>query len=273
MSGNTDNIHTKIWEEVATPEDPFSAQKCYLSGFDVYGELIGQASLIEYLFVLFQLERPTIPQQQILATLAIAIGNPGPRDASVRAAMNAGVGGSTNAACLMAAIAVGAGNLGGARDVFHAMTNWENCGTSLALWETTLKSPRPADPKDTWPQLEHPAGFDPYASTCAEPVRATLKQLSLYDSHNILAWLYQQRIRLEALATYPLAMSGLAAAALHTLGFTPEQGEMLYLLLRLPGAAAHALEQKELGWKQYPLWKNGLTYHPPHAPQQRNKTE
>jgi len=34
---------------------------------------------------------------------------------------------------------------------------------------------------------------------------------------------------------------------------------MLFLLLRLPGAAAHALEQKEHGWRKYPFFGDGLT--------------
>ena len=56
----------------------------------------------------------------------------------------------------------------------------------------------------------------------------------------------------------PLAMTGVAAAAMIDLGFDVDQGEMLYLLLRLPGAAAHALEQREYGWRHYPFFADGL---------------
>ena len=45
--------------------------------------------------------------------------------------MSAGVGGSTHASSLIAALSVGAGNLGGAREVFCAMDYWQQCGTSL----------------------------------------------------------------------------------------------------------------------------------------------
>lgn len=34
---------------------------------------------------------------------------------------------------------------------------------------------------------------------------------------------------------------------------------MLFLLLRLPGAAAHSLEQKKLGWRKYPFFGDKLT--------------
>lgn len=43
-----------------------------------------------------------------------------------------------------------------------------------------------------------------------------------------------------------------SAAALADLGFNAQQGEMLFLLLRLPGAAAHALEQADYGFKRFP---------------------
>jgi citrate synthase len=49
-------------------------------------------------------------------------------------------------------------------------------------------------------------------------------------------------------------MAGVAAAIFGDLGFTPQEGEMLYLLLRLPGAAAHALEQSAGGFKQFPFY-------------------
>jgi citrate synthase len=49
-----------------------------------------------------------------------------------------------------------------------------------------------------------------------------------------------------------------AAAALIDLAFSPEQGEMLYLLLRLPGAAVHALEQQGYGWRRFPFFANSL---------------
>jgi len=38
------------------------------------------------------------------------------------------------------------------------------------------------------------------------------------------------------------------------LGMDEDQGSMLYLMLRLPGAAVHALEQKQVGWKNFPFY-------------------
>jgi citrate synthase len=57
-----------------------------------------------------------------------------------------------------------------------------------------------------------------------------------------------------------------AAAALSDLGFSAEQGDMLYLLLRLPGAAAHALEQVNYGFKRFPYPQIDLLDDPRRPP-------
>jgi citrate synthase len=54
----------------------------------------------------------------------------------------------------------------------------------------------------------------------------------------------------------PLAMTGVAAAAFFDLEFTAQQAEMLFLLFRLPGAAVHALEQQDKGWRKFPFVGN-----------------
>ena len=45
---------------------------------------------------------------------------------------------------------------------------------------------------------------------------------------------------------------GVFPAACLDLGLNAEQAEMLFLQLRLSGAAVHALEQQQLGWKKFP---------------------
>ncbi|MFO1349939.1 MAG: citryl-CoA lyase [Gammaproteobacteria bacterium] len=258
MSAEREVIHSHLWKEVAEADNPFAAAACYCSGFDVYGDLLGKAKWVEYLYLLFTGEPPTSMQAKLLEGLALALANPGPCDPSVQAAMCAGVGGSTAASSLMAALAVGAGQLGGAREVFHAMENWQACRQDLEQWQQRFKNPPRDERADVWPLPEHPPGFDPYGNNSATPVRQTLAYLASCGPGDVLRWLQQNALILEALADRPLAMTGVAAAALIDLGFTPEQGEMLYLLLRLPGAAAHALEQQEFGFRRYPFHGKGL---------------
>lgn len=251
-------IHSKIWNEVAEPDNPFQARQCIVSGYDVYGDLLGKASWIEYLYLLFKLERPTPEQARLLETLAVAIANPGIRDHSIRAANCAGVGGSTAASSLMAALAVGAGQLGGAREVFLAMQYWQRCGSDIDQWKEAITSPEQEERADVWPDMEHPPGFDPHGASCPTPVRQTLSTLLACHSGGTLEWLDHNRTTLENYADCPLAMTGVSAAALIDLDMSPEQGEMLFLLLRLPGAAAHSLEQREYGWRKYPFFGNSL---------------
>ncbi|MFZ5589555.1 MAG: citryl-CoA lyase [Pseudomonadota bacterium] len=251
-------IHSKIWEETAEPDNPFAAAACYCHGYDVYGDLLGKASWTEYLYLLFRGERPTSKQAKLLESLAVALANPGPRDPSVHAAMSGGVGGSTYASCLTAALAVGAGNYGGAHEVKISMDYWLECGQELSLWKKNLRHPPGEERADIWLPFEHAAGFDPNGASCATPVRQTLAYLAAHSEGVALPWLMQNRIALETTAGYPLAMSGVAAAALTDLGFTPSYGEMAYLLLRLPGAAVHALEQEHYGHKRFPFFKDGL---------------
>lgn len=254
MSGknNPNAVRSRFWREDAEPDNPFAARAAYCRGYDVYGDMLGRARWSDMLFLLFRDEAPSAQQSGMLDTLALALANPGPRDASVHAAMCGGVCGSTAASSLMAALAVGAGQLSGGREVFLAMEGWVACGTDLAAWQAHLAQPE-SNAGSIWPAPEHPSGFDPHGVRTATPVRQTLACLAAYGAPSCLNWLAENLAALETAAGHPLAMSGVVAAAFTDLGFSPEQGEMLHLMLRLPGAAAHALEQRPLGYKKFPF--------------------
>jgi citrate synthase len=249
---NPNAIRTRIWREEPEPDNPFATRAAYCRGYDVYGEMLGQARWVEMLFLLFRNEAPTASQADMLEALAVALANPGPRDASVHAAMCGGVCGSTAASSLMAALAVGAGQLSGGREVFLAMEGWIECGTDLDAWRNWFAG-LDTIPNTSWPTPEHPPGFDPHGVSTATSVKQTLTCLTQYSSGAYLPWLQRNLNDMEAGAGCPLALSGVTAAAFSDLCFTPEQGEMLHLMLRLPGAAAHALEQQSLGYKKFPF--------------------
>jgi citrate synthase len=259
MTQNKETIKTKIWYEESEADNPYAAKACYCSGYDVYGDLLGKVSWVQYLYLLFRLELPGRQQARLLETVAVALANPGIRDLSVRAAMNAGVGGSTRASALMAALAVGAGNLGGGREVYLCVALWQSLGSDLEKWRQAIAEPAAEERIDVWLPMEHVPGFDPNGASCPAPVLQVLEALAEISPENgVLQWLRSQRIALESATGYPLAFSGVAAAAFHDLGFSPEQAEMLYLMLRLPGAAAHALEQEGNNWRQYPFFGSSL---------------
>ncbi len=251
-------IHTKIWREEPEADNPFVASKCFCAGYDVYGDILNNASWFEYVYLLFKLERPEKWQAELLEKVAIAIANPGIRDHSVRAAMNAGVGGSTSASALMAALAIGAGQLNGAREVFIMMEWWEKCGTNLVKWEEIINNPPKHKRASVWGDIEHVPGFDPHGTSCSKPVLQAMSALNEIKNEGNLSWLTEHRETLECYSKSPLSMTGVIACAFVELDFTPDQSEMAYLILRLPGAAVHALEQKQLGWKKYPFFGSAL---------------
>src|SRR3954470_7827712 len=131
----TTYIQSRIWLEEPEPNNAFTTRAAFCHGYDVYGEMVGNAGWVDMIYLLFKGEAPTRAQAAALEILAVALANPGPRDASVHAAMCAGVGGSPAAASLMAALAVGAGSLGGAREIFLAMEGWVACGRDFAAWK------------------------------------------------------------------------------------------------------------------------------------------
>ena len=133
-----DVIRSRIWEEEPEPDNPFVARACYCAGYDVFGDLLGKIGWIDYLHLLFRAEPPSRVQAAIFETLAVVLANPGPREPSVRAAMCAGVGGSTYASSLMAALAVGAGQNGGARELALFMEAWRDFGTEASRWHDWL---------------------------------------------------------------------------------------------------------------------------------------
>jgi citrate synthase len=254
---DTAYMQSSIWLEEPEPNNAFACRAAYCHGYDVYGEMLGNAGWVDMLYLLFKGEAPSRSHAAALEILAVALANPGPRDASVHAAMCAGVGGSPAAAALTAALAVGAGGAGGAREVFSAMQSWAACGRALDVWNAHWagQTHGDAEPLGIWPAAQHPAGFDPLGVGTPTPVRQVLALLATLDGDSRCAWLQANLSSMEQGSGHPLSMVGVAAAAFADLGMLPEQGEMLFLLLRLPGAAAHALEQRRSGHKHFPFYE------------------
>ncbi len=256
-----EKVSTRIWLEEPEPDNGFAARNAWLRGYDVYREMLGRASWADMMYLLFRGEVPSKAQATLLEALALALANAGPRDPAVHAAMCGAVGGSTSASCLMAALAVGAGQLGGGREVLSAMQAWERCGQDLESWQQHLSSRAP-EVASVWPSTQHAPGFEAHGANMAGIVRQTLSCLASISPGSRLVWLFEHREALARAAGSSPAMTGVAAAALADLGFAPPQGEMLYLLLRLPGAAAHALEQGETGHKKFPFFQLDLLDDP-----------
>ncbi len=247
-------IHTKIWLEEPENENPYATKAAYCHGYNVYDDMLGNCRWVEMLFLLLKGEAPTQQQADLLEHLAIVLANAGPRDAAIHAAMCAGVGKSVAASSLMAALAVGAGQYSGAREVYLIMELWNKLGTDESQWKNFLLNPSSSDIVSTWPDIEHIPGFDPHGNVTPMSIMTILNKLPIdaYTPH--LQWLIYNRVFLEKQSTKPITITMIAATTFIDLGLTLDEGEMLMLLLRLPGAAAHSLEQKKYGHKKFPFY-------------------
>ncbi len=260
-----ETIKTKIWLEEAAASHPFITEKQFLRGYDVQQDLLPNISWHSYLYLLFFNELPEKNQLRLFEVLSIALANPGPRDHSVLAAMTAGAAGATQAASLISALAAGAGVAGGAREIFYLYQAWQECGLKVEQWLEYLPQFEWAHPGETFAKVEHLLGFLPYEGVHAHWVHAALHQLVQLpgaEKFNHLQWLYQHYVHLEKMLDSTLAITLVASAAFLDLQLNAEQAELLFLLLRLPGAAAHAYEQRILGITEFPFWPQGINYQP-----------
>jgi len=258
MTNTKEKITSKIWFEEPEKDNPFSAKSSYLHGYNVYDDLLENSSYMNYLFLLFMGEAPTTEQSKILEKICIALANPGPRDFSVMAAMSSSVGGSGNAASLMAALAVGAGSFNGGRELYLCMNLWTSAEFDLKKWQLEIESYDKESNVDVWPEATHCPGFEPHSDKLRTQTNQLLTILCDISENNYLNWLNENKDKLKLLSGSPISSVLVTAGAFKMLGFSAQQAEMFYLLARLPGAAAHALEQQSIGWKKFPFWPQGL---------------
>lgn len=256
-------IKTDIVREIPSANDPYQCDAFLVRGADVHRELSGNSSWIEMLWRLMRPSSPAPHQIEMLETLSVALMNPGPRDPSVYAAMCGGTSRSTAAACLIAALSAGAGRYQGAREVFDCMVLWAQCGQDRSAWLAKL-GPRDAD--GVWPACASPAGWDPRHPDTGAPLQALLAKLiacSSAEPTRPLAWLADNMLSISQVLRAGCTLTMLAATAFTELSFSPEEGEMLFMLLRLPGAAAHSIEQSHLRFSEFPF--PALTLIPPNS--------
>jgi len=226
-----ERMGTAIWQEIPDPANPYLAAEARCYGYDL-AELADKRSYLDVLYLLFRGELPTPAQTQLLQTLMIALINPGPRHPATRAAMNAGVGKTRVVHMLPIATSVLGGDAGGAGEVYQAM---EFILSASAQPSAQLI----AQASDTELNL---AGFgvvygavDPMAARWATTLLA-------YESAG--AYLRWGNGLAESLAAKNQGwlMTGVAAATLLDLGFSPRVGACLFQWFGAPGLMAHGLE-------------------------------
>jgi citrate synthase len=252
---DTPNFESNIWLDEPQKDDPFTAEASYCHGFDVFAQLIHKASFSDYILMMFTGNRPSSSQSKLFETLAVAMANLGPRDASIRAAMNAAVGGAPAASSLIASLAIGAGQTGGTRETYFLSQCFQQLGTDQQLWLEQLIEPNKNRLReDIWDEFEHSPGFRPHGVKCPKTLLQLLTALNNCGDFSSIKWLSEQRETLEREIKAPMGHTFICAAVFSDLGLSPEQAEICALLLSLPGAAVHALEAKQQGWRKFPFF-------------------
>lgn len=253
------NFHSQIWLDEAQEDDPFTAKASYCHGYDVFAQVIQKASYTDYLLLMFCGEKPSTQHSKLFEVLSIALANLGPRDASNRAAMNAGVGGAPAASCLISSLAIGAGQTGGCRETY-VLTQWfEQLAIDKQLWKKQLKEPNSQRLReDIWDKFEHTPGFSPHGVSFPQTLMQLLDTLDSCGDFPVIKWLMASRVEFEKEVSAPMRLTFISAAVFYQLGFNAEQAEICALLLSLPGAAVHSLEAKNQGWKKFPFFGKSI---------------
>ena len=68
MSGAKDPmaVHTRIWQEIAHPDNAFITETARCYGYDVYRDLLGKISWVEMLYLLFRGAAPSLQHKKLL---------------------------------------------------------------------------------------------------------------------------------------------------------------------------------------------------------------
>lgn len=253
--GDVPKFKTAIWKDVSTPDNEFLAHKSYCYGYDVYGEVLGQASFSEYILTLFLGNKPKPEQVYLFDCMAVAVANAGPRDIAVRAAMNSGVGGAPAAANLMSFLAVASGNYQGSHELVQLVNWFHEFDLDSGKWIEALKNPNSGRTReDIWDKFEHPPGFLPHAVHASNNTKNFLALKGRSESYPVIRWLSHNLDYFERSLGMALGINFVVAACFYQIGFCAEKAELCNLIMRLPGAAVHSLEAKQQGWKQFPFF-------------------
>ncbi|BDX06783.1 hypothetical protein [Planctobacterium marinum] len=249
------SFKTSIWQDIPEDDNAFVAKQSVCHGYDVFGDVLGNATFSEYLMMLFTGNKPSQEQVYLFDCMAVALGNAGPRDLAIRAAMNSGVGGAPAAANLMSFLSVAAGNYEGGHELHYLVSCFKQFHFQEEKWLEAFKNPNQSRLReDIWEKFEHPPGFLPHASKTSA---ITLKFMDLRGksgSYPAVNWLHKYYPDFEEATGMAVSTNFVAAACFYELGFSPEQAELCSLIIRLPGAAVHSLEAKNQGWKQFPFF-------------------
>lgn len=235
-----EKVSTKIWLETPSQDNPYLTEEAYCHGYNLM-DLMAKRSFVDVLYLLFRGELPSPENAELLEQLMIGLISPGPRHPATRAAMNAGVGKTDTAHILPISLTIYGGEHIGGASVEPAM-RFLRKNRRLSPNEVVAKlisNNQAATKEGDW----HIApgfgsrfdGIDPM------PAKIAKHLLALKGAGDTLRW---ADMFAEVLVSHNQGwlITGVVAAVLTDLGFSPRAGAGLFQLFSAPGLLAHAVE-------------------------------
>lgn len=235
-----DRIDTSIWQETASSQNPYLVQEARCHGYE-HLALVNNRSFSDVLFLLFRGELPSGEAQRLFERLLLSCIHPGPRHPACRAAMSAAVSQTHPGNLLPLALSVFSGEWQGSKEVRQSMQYLSTTITHQTPREVLEGRLSALDSTES--DITLLPGFgtlygeaDSYAKRLADNI------LSLEGCGPHLRWA-EQLTSLLAPHGAGWHLSGLVAAGLLDLGFSPHEGEMVFQIASAPGIAAQAAEK------------------------------
>lgn len=229
---------TRIWNEVAQPGNPYTAESCLCHGYDLL-ELMTKCSFVDVLYLLFRGELPDPDQANLLEALLVGFLNPGPRHPATRAAMTAAVSKAHPAHLLPIALSILSGEHLGAGEVTASMHFLRR---NLRQSPGELVESRSREVVRLEGDWRIAPGFGTrFGGPDPVPAKIASRLSAMPGSGPAMAWGDTFARAATAHGAGWLA-PGVVGAALLDLGFHPRHGGPFYQLLAAPGLLAHGLE-------------------------------
>lgn len=238
-------IKTKIWHEKSLETNPFAPKESYLYGENYFRNLVPNHSFSELAFFTVTGRKETPKQRKWLDILLNLGANPGIRDESTRAAMNCAIGQGPPVNSLLAGLLARSGENRGARWLEKVMDN-----LTRALSEKV--------------NLVDFAPFSGMGMHFGAPDQRAIAAMEFLPAKKFWGK-YSDLLQKSADRENPVLLEGIIAAGFLDMGLTPVQGSLLFLVSSGPAYIAFALEQWELGYKEFPAFfgKEGFFYTGP----------
>jgi citrate synthase len=232
-----EKVSTAIWKEMPASDNPYHVDEARCHGYE-HLALINNKSFSEVLFLLFQSELPNESQRRLFDTLLLSVIHPGPRHNASRAAMNAAVSKTNTSHVLPLALNVLGGEWQGSREVFesmkflrknHHISAAECAHEHIALLGNTRESEGDLTLAPGYGSTYGSA--DSYSQKLADNISSNC------DVGLNFKWA-AEFVSVGAKLNVGWRVTGLFAAVLTDLGFTPYQGELLFQIASAPGIVA-----------------------------------